>query len=56
MLGGVDALRAYLDVPIVQLRFWMQGHSRPPDSVLLKIADLVADREREGSQERPGSP
>lgn len=43
-LGGVEQLRAALDVPLAQLHSWMRGHSKPPDAVFLKLADALADR------------
>ena len=43
-LGGVEQLRASLDVPLTQLDSWMRGRSRPPDAVFLKLADALADR------------
>jgi len=44
VLGGVHALREHLDVSALQLRLWMQGRAKPPDSVFLRIADVLADR------------
>ena len=46
ILGGAEALRAYLDVSMVQLRVWMQGHTKPPDSVFLKIVDLLSEHHK----------
>ena len=43
-LGGVEHLRACLDVPLAQLDSWMTGRAKPPDAVFLKLADALADR------------
>ena len=42
--GGVEQLRACLDVSIVQLNSWMHGRTRPPDAVFLKLADALTDQ------------
>lgn len=55
ILGGAEALRDYLGVSMVQLRFWMQGHGKPPDGVFLRIADLLAEKQSEVLRDRPGS-
>jgi hypothetical protein len=39
----------------VQLRFWMQGHVKPPDGVFLRIADLLAEKQSEVLRDRSGS-
>lgn len=44
VLGGVEQLRACLDVSTVQLNYWMQGGAKPPDAVFLKLADALADQ------------
>jgi hypothetical protein len=44
-LGSVEALRAHLQVSMSQLCGWMEGESRPPDAVFLKVVDLLADEE-----------
>lgn len=43
-LGGVEQLRACLDVSLAQLDSWMRGRAKPPDAVFLKLADALADR------------
>ena len=43
-LGGIEQLRASLDVPLAQLNSWMMGRAKPPDAVFLKLADALADR------------
>jgi hypothetical protein len=48
LLGGHEQLRRYLDVTGVQLGLWMQGRSTPPDTVFLRLADLVAEKDRVG--------
>ena len=45
ILGGVEALRAHLQVSMTQLRGWMSGEARPPDSVFLRVVDLLSDEE-----------
>jgi len=45
ILGGVEALRARLQVSMTQLRGWMSGEVRPPDAVFLKVVDLLSDQE-----------
>ena len=42
LLGGTEQLRAYLRVPMRQLQAWMQGKSRPPDAVFLRVVDVLA--------------
>lgn len=44
-LGGVEALRAHLQVSMNQLCSWLEGETRPPDLVFLKVVDLLADEE-----------
>ncbi len=44
-LGSVEALRAHLQVSMNQLCSWMEGETRPPDLVFLKVVDLLADEE-----------
>ncbi len=44
-LGSVESLRAHLQVSMSQLCGWMEGESRPPDAVFLKVVDLLADEE-----------
>ena len=44
-LGSVDALRAHLDVPMSQLHSWMEGETRPPEVVFLRVVDLLAEEE-----------
>jgi hypothetical protein len=44
-LGSVEALRAHLQVSMSQLCGWMEGESRPPDAVFLKVVDLLSDEE-----------
>ena len=48
LVGGREQLRRYLDVTAVQLGLWMQGRSSPPDTVFLRLADLLADKDRTG--------
>ena len=56
-LGGVEALRAHLQVSMNQLVAWMYGEP-PPDAVFLKVADLLAEEElaaiRQGLRDQDG--
>jgi DNA-binding transcriptional regulator YdaS (Cro superfamily) len=56
ILGSTEALRAYLGVSSAQLHLWMDGGIKPPDSVFLKIADLLAEKQSEALRERPAQP
>ena len=44
-LGSVEALRAHLKVSMSQLHSWMEGETRPPEEVFLKVVDLLAEEE-----------
>jgi hypothetical protein len=44
-LGSVEALREQLDVPMSQLNSWLEGEACPPDSVFLRVVDLLAEEE-----------
>jgi hypothetical protein len=44
-LGGVEALRAHLQVSMSQLAGWLHGEAPPPETVFLKVVDLLADEE-----------
>lgn len=44
-LGGVDALRAHLKVSMSELNSWLEGETRPPEGVFLRVVDLLADEE-----------
>ena len=44
-LGGVEALRAYLQVSMSQLTGWLYGETRVPDAVFLKIVDLLSEEQ-----------
>jgi hypothetical protein len=41
--GGEDALREYLDVPHTTLHTWLTGLKPIPESVFLKVIDLLLD-------------
>jgi hypothetical protein len=45
LLGGPEQLRSYLAVSETQFAFWMQGRSKLPDNVFLRIADLISERD-----------
>ena len=44
-LGGVEALRAYLQVSMSQLAGWLYGETRVPDAVFLKVVDLLSEQQ-----------
>ena len=44
-LGGVEALRAYLQVSMSQLTGWLYGETRVPDAVFLKVVDLLSEQQ-----------
>ena len=44
-LGGVEALRAYLQVSMSQLAGWLHGEASPPEAVFLRVVDLLAEEE-----------
>jgi hypothetical protein len=44
-LGGVEALRAHLQVSMSQLAGWLHGEARLPDAVFLKVVDLLSEQE-----------
>lgn len=46
IMGGVEPLRAHLEVSRLQLNYWMQGRARLPDNVFLRIADLLAEKQK----------
>jgi hypothetical protein len=52
LLGGDEALAAYLDVAPVMVRVWMAGSALPPDRVFLQAVDLLIEREIEDIQAR----
>lgn len=51
VLGSADALRTYLDVPMSALGLWIQGFARPPDSVFLRVVELLNERDVRALQE-----
>jgi len=44
-LGGVEALRAHLQVSMSQLAGWLYGETHVPEAVFLKIVDLLSEQE-----------
>jgi len=48
VLGGVEPLRAYLGVSMKDLSRWMAGEVCAPDSVFLRVVDLLAEDELAG--------
>jgi hypothetical protein len=46
MLGGERKLAAWLGVSVEQVDAWLNGSSRPPDSVFLRCLDLVESSRR----------
>jgi hypothetical protein len=55
ILGGIEALQAYLNVPKSDLRRWLREGARPPDHVFLRVADLLAERDLEELRTRGGT-
>jgi hypothetical protein len=51
ILGGSEALRAYLNVSMRGLAMWMQGGARPPDHVFLRVVDLLTEHDLKALQE-----
>ena len=54
ILGGRPELRRYLNVSTMCLALWMSGADPAPPDVLLKVVDLIVDREISDLQ-RPAS-
>ena len=48
ILGGAQALQAFLRAPAGQLERWMQGKSTLPTYLFLKLVDLVSDHTANG--------
>ena len=44
-LGGVEALRAHLGVPMSDLCSWLEGERWLPDALFLKVVDLLAEEQ-----------
>lgn len=42
ILGGKDALRAMLHVPMARLEEWLEGAAEPPMDVFLKAVDVIS--------------
>lgn len=40
-VGSVEALARRLDVPLVELRNWMEGVDAPPENVFLAAVDIA---------------
>lgn len=45
LLGGIDALRVYLDVTPIKLGIWMRGGAVPPGDVFLQVVDLLLEHD-----------
>ncbi len=45
LLGGIDALRVYLDVTPIKLGIWMRGGASPPGDVFLQVVDLLLEHD-----------
>jgi hypothetical protein len=41
LAGGVQALSERLRVPVVDVMRWIQGETRPPMGVFLRVVDFV---------------
>ena len=44
-LGGVEALRAYLGVPMSDLCSWIEGERPVPSALFFRVVDLLAEAE-----------
>ena len=54
-LGSPDELRKHLQVPMSDLRLWLRGEATPPDSIFLKVVDLLADHDLADLKRRLGN-
>jgi hypothetical protein len=55
LLGGMDKLRAELQVPLADLQRWNQGYEKPPADVLLRVVQLLIERTQRPTKSRAGS-
>lgn len=62
LAGGVQALSKRLRVPVVDVMRWVQGESRPPMGVFLRVVDFVIQESKKPGfvpppdQREPGKP
>ena len=59
ILGGVDALGAFLEVPKRRLDLWMGGQIGLPGDVFLQVVDILLEHQQgevlqQRDAERPG--
>lgn len=45
ILGGIDKLATFLNVPPFPLKFWIEGMDVPPLRAFLKAVDAIAEYE-----------
>lgn len=45
IVGGIDMLEARLDISRSTLSLWMQGKARVPETVFLRVVDLISEAE-----------
>jgi hypothetical protein len=43
LIGGVDALAAFLEVPYTHLKLWIHGRAPVPPHVFLRCVDYLLD-------------
>lgn len=59
LLGGRQALCAYLQVPAAELHRWIESADAPPAGIFLRVVDLIVEESaaREaGEDARPQAP
>lgn len=43
LAGGVQALSQRLRIPVVDLMRWIQGETKPPRGVFLRVVDFIIE-------------
>jgi hypothetical protein len=43
LAGGVQALSQRLRIPVVNLMRWIQGETKPPRGVFLRVVDFIIE-------------
>lgn len=60
--GGVQTLSDRLRVPVVDLMRWIQGETKPPRGVFLRLVDFIIEESRKPAlaasreKRKPGKP
>jgi hypothetical protein len=54
LLGGTQALCAYLQVPAGEMRRWMEDADAPPAGIFLRVVDLIV--EESARRQAPSAP